>query len=34
MGAPVLYEIYGEEGSQNGMIEDCWNPHLLNHYWL
>ena len=22
MGAPVLYEIYGEEGSQNGTIED------------
>ena len=28
MGAPVLYEIYGEEGSQNGMIEDGGIPHL------
>ena len=34
MGAPVLCEIYGEEGSQNGMIEDGGVPHLLNHYWL
>ena len=34
MGAPPLYEVYGEEGSQNGTIEDGGVPHLLNHYWL
>ena len=34
MGAPLLYEIYGEEGSQNGTIEDGGVPHLLSHYWL
>ena len=34
MGAPVLYKIYGEEGSQNGTIEDGGIPYLLNHYWV
>ena len=34
MGAPVLYEIYGEEGSQNGTIEDGGIPYLLDHYWV
>ena len=34
MGAPVLYEIYGEEGSQNGTIEDGGIPYLLSHYWV
>ena len=34
MGAPVLYKIYGEEGSQNGTIEDGGIPYLLIHYWV
>ena len=34
MGAPVLYEIYGEEGSQNGVIADGGILHLLIHYWV
>ena len=34
MGAPVLYKIYGEEGSQNGTIEDGGIPYLLSHYWV